>query len=205
MVFRDGADPRAVGRPLRQSIALKWPKLGLAPDDAAPDGGDRLVPFKAYCEGDRRCPDSAAQERQAPGYLRQCTCVRHHAPLQFHPHLGRYLQSTCGPVPNPALDPPNASAAAGGADIRLNGSSDPNNPLAGILIFVDRRAPSSLSHTMNGGSPMSLTGAIYAPPLHIDWAGGNGSTAPVCIRLIADSSTFTGAPALTTSAVKRLA
>lgn len=80
----------------------------------------------------------------------------------------------------------------GGADIQLSGSSDPSNPLAGILIFVDRRAPSALSHTMNGGSAMSLTGAIYAPTSHVDWAGGNGSTAPACTRLIADSITFTG-------------
>ena len=80
----------------------------------------------------------------------------------------------------------------GGADVELRASADPSNPLQGILIFVDRRAPSSLSHTMNGGSTMSLTGAIYAPSSHVDWAGGNGSTAPACTRLVADSITFTG-------------
>ncbi len=80
----------------------------------------------------------------------------------------------------------------GGSDVQVVAPSDPTHPFVGVLIYQDRRATSTQANKLNGGSNMTLTGAIYAPAQPAEWSGNNGSATASCTRLIARSITFIG-------------
>jgi len=65
---------------------------------------------------------------------------------------------------------------------------------AGMLFYQDRDAPtgsgSSTTNRINGGSDLSLTGAIYFPSQKIDFAGGGAAGG--CTVLIGNVVEFTG-------------
>lgn len=80
----------------------------------------------------------------------------------------------------------------GGSDVQLTAPSDPTSPFVGILIYQDRRATSTQVNKLNGGSAMTLTGAIYAPAQAAEWTGNNASATTSCTRLIARTIAFIG-------------
>lgn len=80
----------------------------------------------------------------------------------------------------------------GGADVRLTAPSDPNDPFVGVLNYQDRRATSTAVNKLNGGSTMTLTGAIYTPAQAAEWSGNNGSASSNCTRIISKTVTFIG-------------
>lgn len=77
----------------------------------------------------------------------------------------------------------------GGADVEL--SAPTSGPFSGVLFYQDRNAPTSGSHSFNGGATMELTGVIYIPRQEIKFSGGN-ENAGGCTRLIGRLVTFTG-------------
>jgi Flp pilus assembly protein TadG len=80
----------------------------------------------------------------------------------------------------------------GGADVQLSAPSDPNEHFVGVLMYQDRRATNTQANKLNGGSAMTLKGAVYTPAQPAEWTGNNGSSASNCTRLIARSVTFIG-------------
>ncbi len=79
----------------------------------------------------------------------------------------------------------------GGADIELVAPSDPSDPYQGVLFFADP-ADAGLSHTLNGSSATSFTGALYFPTSHVEFAGTNDANPNACTLLVADTVEFTG-------------
>jgi len=86
-------------------------------------------------------------------------------------------------------------------NITVNGGSTvtlgpPNSgPLSGIVMYADRNTPVGMPEKLNGGSGMTLGGAVYLPTGAIDWSGGNTSNT-VCTQVIGDTVTFSGNAAL---------
>ena len=80
----------------------------------------------------------------------------------------------------------------GGANVTLSApqSNFPGNE--GLLIYQDRRASTSGSNKLNGGSTMSLAGAIYFPQQEVQFSGNDGTTSPKCTEIVARIVTFTG-------------
>ena len=79
-----------------------------------------------------------------------------------------------------------AAAATGGATAHT--VIDPMSEAC----FPNRRATSGQANKLNGGSMMTLTGAVYAPAQPAEWTGNNGSAASNCTRVIARTVTFIG-------------
>lgn len=77
----------------------------------------------------------------------------------------------------------------GGAVVNL--AAPTSGPFSGVVFYQDRDAPSTGSHTFNGGATMELTGVIYIPRQEIKFSGGN-ETGGGCTRLIGRIVTFTG-------------
>lgn len=81
----------------------------------------------------------------------------------------------------------------GGSTVTL---SPPNSgPLSGLVFYADRNTPLGTKDNLDGGSGMSLGGAVYLPTAAVDWSGGN-ATGTVCTQLIGDSVNFSGNAAL---------
>jgi len=83
----------------------------------------------------------------------------------------------------------------GTASINGGASVDLTPPLtgstAGIVIFGDRNMPVGTAFSFNGGATQSLAGSIYLPKAAVSYSGGNTAT-NACIKIIADTVTFTG-------------
>lgn len=77
----------------------------------------------------------------------------------------------------------------GGATVNLTAPN--SGTYAGVLFFQDRNAPAGGDNKFNGGSAMSLNGALYFPGQQVSFQG-NTSNAGGCTRIIADTVTFTG-------------
>ncbi|MBI3677966.1 MAG: hypothetical protein HY243_15260 [Proteobacteria bacterium] len=77
----------------------------------------------------------------------------------------------------------------GGATINLTAPT--TGPTAGIVIYGDRKMPTSTTFKFNGGSGQILGGAVYLPDGTVNYSGGaSGSTN--CTQLIGDTITFSG-------------
>jgi Flp pilus assembly protein TadG len=97
-----------------------------------------------------------------------------------------------------------SSTGGNWATITINGSStvnlttDENGPLAGILIYADRRAPYSSSaqntNNLTGGGGQVLTGTLYFPTTAVTFNGGtSGSTVTSqCTQIVAATITMAG-------------
>jgi hypothetical protein len=86
----------------------------------------------------------------------------------------------------------------GGAHISIVATTE--GEYKGLAFFQDRDAPvinSGSPNKLNGGSTMTITGAIYFPNQRISFAGGNGSTG-TCTRIVAYMIDFTGTSGLNT-------
>ncbi|AYG58940.1 TadE/TadG family type IV pilus assembly protein [Rhizobium jaguaris] len=62
---------------------------------------------------------------------------------------------------------------------------------AGIVVFGDRNMPVGTAFSFNGGASQNLAGSIYLPKAAVSYSGGNTAT-NACIKIIADTVTFTG-------------
>lgn len=80
----------------------------------------------------------------------------------------------------------------GGADVVLRAPSASNETFKGVLFFQDPRASASGVNKLNGGSSMTLTGAIYFPKQQIQFNGDNDSAATTCTQIIGRTVEFTG-------------
>jgi hypothetical protein len=80
----------------------------------------------------------------------------------------------------------------GGADVVLQAPTDPSYPYPGLLFVQDRRAPSTSTAKLNGGSTMTLTGSVYFPSQVTEWNGNNSSTGSNCVQIVALRVVFIG-------------
>ena len=86
-------------------------------------------------------------------------------------------------------------------NITINGGSTMNlgppnsGAMSGIVMFADRNTPLGEPEKLDGGSGMSLTGAVYLPTGYVDWSGGN-ATSTTCTQVIGDTVTFSGNAAM---------
>jgi hypothetical protein len=97
------------------------------------------------------------------------------------------------------------TSSSGGANsypnVTINGGATMNlvpqnsGPMSGIVMYADRNTPVGTKFNLDGGSGMSLGGAVYVPTTAVDWSGGN-NTDTVCTQLIGDTVTFSGNAAL---------
>jgi hypothetical protein len=87
--------------------------------------------------------------------------------------------------------------SAGYASIDINGgavvdlAAPTTGDWAGVVLFQDRNAPSSIVNKFNGGSSTEFTGVIYVPNQEVQFTGGNTADGG-CTRIIARYVTFTG-------------
>jgi Putative Flp pilus-assembly TadE/G-like len=77
----------------------------------------------------------------------------------------------------------------GGASVDLTPPA--SGPMAGIVMFGDRRIPVGTAFKFDGGASQYLGGAIYLPTGDVTYAGG-ASTSTSCTKIIADTIKFTG-------------
>src|SRR5215469_1206490 len=86
-------------------------------------------------------------------------------------------------------------------NITINGGSTvtlgpPNSgTLSGLVMYADRNTPVGTPEKLDGGSGMTLTGAVYMPTGAVDWSGGNG-TSTTCTQVIGDTVNFSGNAAM---------
>ena len=77
----------------------------------------------------------------------------------------------------------------GGSTVNLTASA-PSTPTAGLVFYEDRRAPSSATATLNGGSGQSYSGALYFPSTSLTYSGNSGASA--CTQVVAGAIVYTG-------------
>ncbi len=77
----------------------------------------------------------------------------------------------------------------GGSTVKL--TAPESGPTAGIVMFGDRKMPTTTTFTFNGGAGQNLVGSLYFPKGYAKYAGG-ADTETGCTQLIADTITFTG-------------
>ena len=80
----------------------------------------------------------------------------------------------------------------GGADMVLRAPTGSDATFKGVLFFQDPRASNSGVNKLNGGSKMTLTGAVYFPKQQIQFNGDNDSAANTCTQIIGRTIEFTG-------------
>lgn len=74
--------------------------------------------------------------------------------------------------------------------VELTGPS--TGPTAGMVLYQDRRAPSSGENILNGGAGQSLTGAVYFPNQMIRYSGGSPTSMGGCTQLIGGAINLRG-------------
>lgn len=88
------------------------------------------------------------------------------------------------------------------ADLRLNGSANlslhapKSGPYAGVLFYQDQNAPTYqgsnfIRNKLNGGSKLSLTGALYFPKQVLEFKGGTTNNVN-CLQIVAQAVIFSG-------------
>jgi hypothetical protein len=76
------------------------------------------------------------------------------------------------------------------AQVTLRAPSYDGAPFKGLLIAQDALAPTGDSNKINGGSSLTLTGALHFPRQELEWSGNN--TSSTCLEIIARKVKFTG-------------
>jgi Flp pilus assembly protein TadG len=95
-----------------------------------------------------------------------------------------------------------------GATVNLSAPvapATPNNGIAGVVFFEDRNAPSTPDtnsystncfgagcSVLDGGSAISITGAIYLPTRQVNFMAGVNFVSTACTQVIANSIIFSG-------------
>ena len=85
----------------------------------------------------------------------------------------------------------NYATATINGNATVNLTAPGSGSTAGIVIMMDRNAPTGTSLSLSGGSTQSFGGAIYAPTGAVTYTGG-ASTSASCTQIIGDTVTFTG-------------
>ncbi len=80
----------------------------------------------------------------------------------------------------------------GGAVMNLSAPTGASDPYRGLLFYQDRRASSSNTNFLNGGSTTNFNGALYFPNQIIDFTGGNSSGPGGCTMIIGRQVIFSG-------------
>ena len=73
----------------------------------------------------------------------------------------------------------------------VNLTAQRTGPMAGFVIFADRRIPVGTDYKFTGGALQYLGGAVYAPTTALSYAGGSTS-GTTCTQLIGNTLNFTG-------------
>jgi hypothetical protein len=89
------------------------------------------------------------------------------------------------------------AALSPGAAIHLSAAAA--GPMAGIVIFGDRRMPLAMPFRLEAGVDQVIAGATYVPRAALQLAG----TSVGCVQIIADTITFTGSTRLTLACGER--
>ena len=76
-------------------------------------------------------------------------------------------------------------------NVTLNLSATTSGPLAGMLFFEDRNAPTGSTDSITGNANSNLTGALYFPRDQLSYIGNSSSTNEN-IAIVAQSVSFTG-------------
>jgi hypothetical protein len=84
---------------------------------------------------------------------------------------------------NDALD------MASDAEVHLAAPTDPSNPLANVLIYVDEDAGGNVEHTVTAQSTSTLSGMIYMPGQDIKFSGGSNTEG---VMIVADEIDLSG-------------
>jgi hypothetical protein len=90
-----------------------------------------------------------------------------------------------------------SSTGANYATATIHGNSTVNltapgsGSTAGMVVLMDRNAPTGTTLDLSGGSTQAFGGAIYAPTGAVTYTGG-ASTSASCTQIIGDTVTFTG-------------
>ena len=84
---------------------------------------------------------------------------------------------------NDALD------MASDAEVHLAAPTDPSNPLANVLIYVDEAAGGNVQHTVTAQSTSTLSGMIYMPGQDIKFSGGSNTEG---VMIVADEIDLSG-------------
>jgi Flp pilus assembly protein TadG len=79
---------------------------------------------------------------------------------------------------------------AGGAEVTLSAST--TGDYAGIVFFQDEDTVSGTNNKFNGGSTMSINGAMYFPSQDVEFTGGASIGGPDCTLIVAQSVGFGG-------------
>jgi hypothetical protein len=77
----------------------------------------------------------------------------------------------------------------GGANLNL--TAPESGTYNGVLIYKDRRSPSSTVDKINGGANMNLEGAIYMPSQTLEYTGNSG-VASKCLKMVSRKVVFSG-------------
>lgn len=86
----------------------------------------------------------------------------------------------------------------GGARVNLSAAADDTTgptgqkALKGIVMYMDRNAPTGTDVRLNGGSNQKFKGALYFPKAKVTLTGGSDTTDSGCLQLIADTIAFGG-------------
>jgi Flp pilus assembly protein TadG len=73
----------------------------------------------------------------------------------------------------------------------INLTAPTTGPLAGMVIYGDRRMPVGTAFKMAGGNTQNLSGVIYVPKAALTYAGGSGASNG-CTQIVADTLVWTG-------------
>lgn len=86
----------------------------------------------------------------------------------------------------------------GGARVNLTAAADETTgptgqkALKGIVMYMDRNAPTGTDVRLNGGSNQKFKGALYFPKAKVTLTGGSDTDGSGCLQLIADTIAFGG-------------
>lgn len=86
----------------------------------------------------------------------------------------------------------------GGARVNLTAAADDTTgpagmkALKGMVMYMDRNAPTGTRVRLNGGSNQRFQGALYLPKANVTFTGGSSTGTNDCLQLIADTISFGG-------------
>ncbi|PWG03735.1 TadE/TadG family type IV pilus assembly protein [Sphingosinicella humi] len=78
----------------------------------------------------------------------------------------------------------------GGATVDLTAPT--SGPMAGLVLYQDRRAPEGGNNSLSGGSSQKLKGAVYFPNQIVTFTGGSSTETNGCLQLVASQVAFRG-------------
>jgi hypothetical protein len=78
---------------------------------------------------------------------------------------------------------------ASDAEVHLSAPTDPADPYANLLIYVDEAAGGNVEHSITAQSTSTFAGMIYMPSQDLKFSGGSASTG---VMIVADEIDLSG-------------